>query len=182
MKSLELTAPGACRTDRHGLHRKVQKGEIFGGFDAEAHDAIWREILSVSTNRLIPSLYSFLEDTNYPQGSAHCMRRLIKPIPNDTLASAMEECFTDRQQRQDQCLIQITESTTVFRPRTMVERFDLGRRQFWMAAMRNYLEVPAQHKREKGDLPAKPSSKPDMTTLYEIANFAYHLGFESEYI
>jgi hypothetical protein len=100
VKILELTAPGACRADMQTLHRQLQSGQIFGAFNEQEREIIWRQILSFFTDRLISSLYSFFEDVNYLQGPADCIRRLIELSPEDTLSSALEDCF-DVEQRHD---------------------------------------------------------------------------------
>src|SRR5438045_8324504 len=79
VKALELTAPGACRADAEVLYGKLRTGQIFGAFDEQEREAIWIEVLRVSTDYLIPSLYSFFEDLNYLKGIADCVKRLITP-------------------------------------------------------------------------------------------------------
>jgi hypothetical protein len=172
VKALELTAPGACRTDMRALYEQVRSGQIFGAFNEQDREVAWRGVLSVSTDRLIPSLYSFFEDVNYLQGPANCIRRLIELSPRDTLSSALENCFTDVDQ--SQCKIQKSESTFEFRAGSPADRLDFGRRQIWMSAMRNYLEIPAECKRRKKDLLAKPSGKRNASVLFEFAHLAYN--------
>ena len=65
MKALELTAPGASRADRRTIVRQVRSGQILARFAEREREAIWNEVLAVSTDRLIPSLFTFFEDINY---------------------------------------------------------------------------------------------------------------------
>src|SRR2546423_158679 len=93
VKALELTAPGACEVDRQRLCGQIRSGKIFGAFDNQDREAIWRKVLEVSTDRLIPSLFSFFEDQNYLQVLVECVRRLIEPFREETFSSALERSF-----------------------------------------------------------------------------------------
>jgi hypothetical protein len=55
VKALELTAPGTCRADARVLYGKVKSGQIFGAFSEHDREAIWAEVRSCTTDRLIPS-------------------------------------------------------------------------------------------------------------------------------
>lgn len=57
-------------------------------------------------------------------------------------------------------------------------RLELGVRQFWLAAFRDYDDVPRETKRK--DLLAKARTAVDDTTLLGLASFASRLGFESQ--
>jgi hypothetical protein len=179
VKALELTAPGACKADFQDLYGKVRKGKIFGAFDEEERECIWSRVLSASVDRLIPFLFSFFEDLNYLKNVADCMKRLIPLSPRGTVSSALEDAFSDANHRAGQCLIQESEFSCVFRPGSLAERVDLGRRQIWMCAMRGNPQMPAEPKRK--NLSAKPiAGKADEIVLCEFATLAYRLGYESE--
>ena len=181
VKALECKAPGACRADRESLHRQVRSGKIFGAFTDQEREVIWRRVLAASTDRLIPSLFSFFEDSvNYLQGPAECIKTLIEPLPGETLTSALERSFSDANQVTDHCVIQQSESTFITIPGTLSDRLNFGCRQLWLGAKRNYVEMPTQ--KEDDSLLAKPRSKPSETTLYEFACLAYRLGFKSDRI
>jgi Protein of unknown function (DUF3723) len=181
VKALELTAPGACRADFEALYGKLRKGQIFGAFDEQGREDIWGRVLSASTDRLIPSLFGFFEDLNYLKNVADCMKRLFPLPPRGTVSSALEDAFKDANHRAGQCVMQESESTCVFRPGSLADRVDLGRRQMWIYAMRNYPQVPAEPK--KKNLLAKPTNeKADEIILCEGAILASRLGYESEKI
>ncbi|KAH8799664.1 hypothetical protein F5884DRAFT_758143 [Xylogone sp. PMI_703] len=181
VKGLELTAPGACKADFEDLYGKVQSGKIFGAFDEQDREDLWRRVLSASVDRLIPSLFSFFEDLNYLKNVADCVKRLVPLSPRSTISAALEGAFTDANQRAGQCMIQESESTCVPRPGGLADRVDLGQRQIWMNAMRDHPQMPAVPKRKK--LSTKPiTGKADEIVLCEFAAFANRLGFESEEI
>ena len=93
-----------------------------------------------------------------------------------------EDRSPEAKQRRDQCLIQMTELTFESRPGGLEDRFDVVRRQFWIGAMRNYLDFRAERERENRNLLAKPSGKSGLTVLRELALLAHRLGFESNQI
>jgi hypothetical protein len=51
-----------------------------------------------------------------------------------------------------------------------------------MGAMRNCLKIPAQRKKARNDLLAKPTNNLSETALCEFAALAYRLGFKSDQI
>ena len=171
--ALELTAPGACSADARALYGQLRRGQIFGNFNEQDREVIWSEVLSVSTDRLIPSFFSFFEDLNYLQGPANCVKRLIPLSGEDSLSRALQQMFSDVNQRTDQCVIQESESRFVFRPGSLADRVDFGRRQIWIGAMRDYLEIPAQRKKARNDLLAKPTNNLSETALCKFAALAY---------
>ncbi|KAH7111361.1 hypothetical protein B0J11DRAFT_543704 [Dendryphion nanum] len=149
VKALELTAPGACRTDFLALHGKVRCGQILGAFSERDREAIWSRVLSTTVDRLVPSLFSFFEDLNYLRIIADSVKQLFPPLPRGTFSSAIEDAFSDTNHRAGQCVIQESESSDVFRLGSLADRVDLGARQIWMFAMRNYPQMPAVPKRKK---------------------------------
>ena len=136
---------------------------------------------SCTTDSLVPSFYTFFEDLNYLKGPTDCVKRLMKLSPRDTVLSALEQTFSDVNQKADQCVIQESDGTYAFKPGDVADRLDSGIRQIWISAMRNYLEMPAGPKRKS--MLAKPKSeKADQMVLCEFAALAYQLGFETEEI
>ncbi|KAH7111054.1 hypothetical protein B0J11DRAFT_473541 [Dendryphion nanum] len=181
VKALELTAPGACRTDFKALIGKVRRGQILGAFSEGDREAIWSRVLSATIDRLVPSLFSFFEDLNYLRIIADSVKQLFPPLPHGTVSSAIEDAFSDTNHRAGQCVIQESESSDVFRFGSLADRVDLGARQIWMFAMRNYHQMPAVPKRKKFSTKSV-IGKGDETILCEFASFAYRLGYESESI
>jgi hypothetical protein len=180
VKALELKAPGACRLDRVSLYRQLRDGEIFGAFTDREREAIWTEILSETTDRLVPSLSSFFADVNYLKGPADCVKTLVELWPDDTVSSALERIFSDANQETDRCVIQHSESTFTSIPGNKSDRLELGVLQIWIGAMRDFLEMLPE--KDDDNLVAKPRSQPHERIGCEFASLAYRLGFESEEI
>jgi hypothetical protein len=179
VKALELTAPGACRADFQALYGKVRSGQILGAFSERDREDIWDRVLSATVDCLVPSLFSFFEDLNYLKNVADGVKRLFPLSSDDTVSSAMEEAYSDANHRADQCVIQESESSCVLRPGNLADRVDLGRRQTWMFAMRDYPHMPAAPKRKK--LSTKPiAGKADEIVLCDFAILAHRLGYKSD--
>ena len=151
---LELTAPGACKRDAETLWSQFKSGRIFGAFSEPERESIWKEVLSCSRDRLIPSLFTFFEDLKYLEDLADCVKHLLHISPRDSVFSAFEHSFSDARQVADQCVIQVPESTFAAAPGCSTDRIQLGIRQMRVATMRDYLEMPAGPK--KADPLAKP--------------------------
>lgn len=76
-------------------------------------------------------------------------------------------------------LIQISKSTFQREPVTDVERLNIGYLQIWLYAMRHYPLMPLDLK-SNDDLLAKSSrAKADKRVIYEMAELARRLGFQS---
>jgi hypothetical protein len=82
VQAVELTAPGACRQDADHLYSELREGRIFGAFTEQEREAVWRQLLAVSTDRLIPSLSTFFEDVKYLRGPAASVKQLVE-APDD---------------------------------------------------------------------------------------------------
>ncbi|KAK5188863.1 hypothetical protein LTR96_010867 [Exophiala xenobiotica] len=181
VKALELTAPGACTRDAETLYGQFKSGRIFGAFSEPERESIWKEVLSCSRDRLIPSLFTLFEDLKYLQDLADSVKHLLHLSPRDTVFSAFENSFSDARQVADQYVIQMTESTFAAAPGSSTDRIHLGIRQIWIAAMRDYLEMPAGPK--KADSLAKPGrEKANEVVLYRFASLASRLGFNTKEI
>jgi hypothetical protein len=165
VKALELTAPGAYRADREHLYGQLRGGKIFSAFNEQEREAIWEKVLSISSDRLIPSFYSYFEDINYFQGPVKCVKSLLELSPRDSVSSALLRAFRDGNRRVNQYVVQESESRFVVRPGDLSDGEDIALRQIWIIAMR-YSE-------------AKLDWKPSKATLCEIATQAYRLGFKS---
>ena len=106
MKALKCKTPEACRADREALYEQIQSDKIFGAFTDQEREVIWSEVLATSTDRLIPSLFSFFRDINYLQEPTECIKILIKLLPEETLSSALKQSFSNVNQRINQHIIQ----------------------------------------------------------------------------
>jgi hypothetical protein len=182
VRTVELTAPGACPRDEARLHCELTKGCIFGGFTEEERENIWRELLAVSTDRLIPSLYTFFEDARYLRGPAECVKRLVEGSPGDQLSQMVKNSFTGVNQESNICIIQVTESQLEARPGDVEDQVEMGYRHWWYFAMRDYDDVPVRKKKAAGDRLAQPAKREDMDVLSKGATLVNQIGFDTRQI
>ncbi|KAK3305097.1 uncharacterized protein B0T15DRAFT_554948 [Chaetomium strumarium] len=118
VKALQHTAPGCCKKDREDLWKKLQSGEIFSAFAEQERQIIWDRVLSASTTRLIPSLFTFFEDLNYLEGPLQSLKRLVPLSRKETISAALLRAYKDINQEPDQVKIQESESIMTFVPGT----------------------------------------------------------------
>ena len=181
IKALQHTAPGACKEDAEILYGKLQNGKIFSGFCEADWEAIWQRILSTSKDCLIPSFTSLFQDVNYLEGPAQCVKRLVGlSTKYNTISSALRNCFLKENLTAKQFLIQESETTFTYRPGSAAEHIDAACRQVWIAAMRDWFEIPADSKKE-GQL-INPPRKANPGVLDKFVSLAYQLGFRSKQI
>ncbi|RSL40409.1 hypothetical protein CEP54_016126 [Fusarium duplospermum] len=180
IERVQGTAPGAFSTDHDDLLCDLKSGRIFGNFSEPQRGEIWPRVCAISRQCLIPSLFTFFEDRKFLSTAADCMRRLTHVSAKDTISSRLDEMFQDTNQQTDRCTVQISDTAYATITGDGATRFDLGCRQLWLAAFREFRELPADLK--KKDVLAKARKKADETTLFEFASLAYRLGFESKEI
>jgi hypothetical protein len=173
VKAVELTAPGACRREEENLHSMLQKGQIFGNFDEEEREEIWRRVLDISRDWLIPSLFSFFADINYLQGPADCMKRLLDPPDDDLISNTLRSRFNDAIRKADICMVQISELKVIARLGSAANQFDLAYRVMWICSMRTYKEIPPELKKTADSLLAKPATNINESVLTDFASLAY---------
>ncbi|KAL6229549.1 hypothetical protein BDW75DRAFT_249578 [Aspergillus navahoensis] len=158
--SLQLLAPGKCRTDA-----KKARGLVLGGQNPMQQ-----------FDGLIPSLYTFFEDFKYLESCSRCVKRLIGPSTNSVWKS-MSSIFIPSEGGEG--LVQTSESTFRSERASDAERLDKGYLQVWLYAMRHYPSMPPDPKNDD-DLLAKPEwGKADDRVIYEMAELARRLGFDS---
>ncbi|KAL4891360.1 hypothetical protein BDV59DRAFT_68017 [Aspergillus ambiguus] len=172
--ALQLLAPGKCRTDAKKASGLVLGGQVFAGFDDEERRLIWNRMQGF--DGLIPSLYTFFEDFKYLESCSRCVKRLTGPSTN-SLWKSMSSIFIPSEGGEG--VIQTSESTFRSERASDMGCLDKGYLQVWLYAMRHYPLMPPDPKNDD-DLLAKPArGKADDRVIYEMAELARRLGFDS---
>lgn len=179
VREVELTAPGFCRRDQAILHGKLQDGRIFKHFNALERDRIWKKVLAVSTDRLIPSLQTFFDDIRYLQGPAGCIKQLINSTTAG-LTPTLKRMFTDVRQKPDTCPVQVSTTGWELRKGNLADRLENACRQAWIAAMRESREIPTKGKKNVMDRLARGDY--NQHSISRLARVFYRLGLESDQI
>ena len=153
VKAFELKARRYSKRDAQVLQGQLLSDQICSLFSQQEREAIRSELRSI--DRLIPSLFTLLEDLKYLRVCADCLKRLVKVSRRDTVRTALERKFPYTDEAGDQYVIEVADSTFVDRSGRAVGRFDLGYRHLWLFAMRDYREMPMDAKKKSKDLLAK---------------------------
>lgn len=178
--ALEGKAPGACSADSRLLLSRVVGGEIFKNFNRSRRDEMWSLVCKFSQQCLIPSLSTFFNDRKPLHDAVGSIKKLLDIGKSDFLIPSLQNSFTDANQEQDRCIVQLSETTFGSVAGDADLRMDLAIRQLWLAAFRNYTALPAEVL--KTSVVALPRTKSDISTLYDLASLASRLGFESDKI
>ncbi|CAG7925989.1 unnamed protein product [Penicillium olsonii] len=179
---LQLLAPGKSRTDGNTACGMILSGQAFAKFSDEERRIIWSRVQSYGG--LIPSLFTFFEDFKYLEACAHCIKRLCGPI-NLSIWRTMSSIFIPPSEEGTatsgaaDSLIQTSESTFRRQPATDMERLETGYLQIWLYAMRHYTLMPPDPKSDDELLAKSTRAKPDERAIYEMAELAHQLGFQS---
>ncbi|KAJ5588730.1 hypothetical protein N7537_011408 [Penicillium hordei] len=179
---LQLLAPGKSRTDGRTACGMILSGQAFAEFSDEERRIIWSRMQNF--DGLIPSLYTFFEDFKYLETCAHCVKRLCGPI-DMSIWRTMSSIFIPPSEEGTatsgavDSLIQTSESTFRRQQATDMERLETGYLQIWLYAMRHYTLMPPDPKSDDELLAKSTRSKPDERAIYEMAELAHQLGFQS---
>ncbi|KAJ4146947.1 hypothetical protein LMH87_001501 [Akanthomyces muscarius] len=142
----------------------------------DQRDTLWSRVCLTSTKCLIPSLSTFFADRYFLEQVADCLRN-ITGITKKSVSTRLANMFTDIGQEDDRCIVQVSEGRFGSIPGSQSRRRNLGIQQLWLAAFREYENVPAPMQQE--DVLAKARPRVDIAALHALASLALRLGFES---
>ena len=129
---------GRCPSDpRDRAFIESQRHDIFPTIhDPHQREQIWRRIMSI--DHLIPSLYTFLEDTKYLEVCAKVVKKLLPPRIKGTIHQA----FSQLHSGQKQFSLQKNEHQCVDREELTPELAHWkAYRQLWLFGMRHFPEM-----------------------------------------
>ena len=178
VKALELRAPRASTDDMEFLRVQLRDGTAFGAFNTSERNDIWHQLRQV--DGLIPSLFTFFRDLQYLELCSDSVKRLKAPSRKLDVFDTMQDKFTGVNQVDGRVKIQVTESSWIYGRGTVTDQKDLGYRQIYAYAMREYPNMPRQASKENSV--KKPATKADSVVLARFADLAYQLGYHSEEI
>ena len=175
VKNLELRAPAASKCDAAFVTRCMKNGTIFPGLSDAEKEAVLQNLLSV--NLIIPSLFTFCEDTKYLEPCAKAIKMLIEPRGQASLRMYAEQLFTEfyalenvARQRSE------WESTDTV---DKANRFEYSYRQLWMYAMRHFPDLVNTAPRKEPSREKPIIKEPSPFLWQRFAQLALRLGFSS---
>lgn len=148
--------------------------------DSELRSNILTQLLS--TNHMIPSLYTFQEDTKYLEPCAKIIKCLLPHAFKGSVRRAITRTYTDVSQKEGNVLIQDGEKSFTLSPGGELSRFYFGYRQLWLYAMRHFPEMIGIPPLKDTGRPKPPVKERDEDCWNDFAQLAFNLGFRSQEI
>ncbi|KAM3551527.1 hypothetical protein ARSEF4850_007825 [Beauveria asiatica] len=180
VKSLQGKAPGASHLDRDELSSLFRSGKLFTEIPEEYRETLWSRVCDYSTQCLIPSLFTFFEDRKFLENVACGLRNIVGVESKDSISRRLTDMFTDIGQVQDRCVVQVSDIRFGSTAGNRDSRLRLGMQQLWLAAFREYENLPVKLQRK--NVLAKARPRVDVGALHGLASVALRLGFESDEI
>lgn len=178
VRALELRAPQASKKDAEVILARVRGGTAFGAFSASERNRILGQLQKVSG--LIPSLSTFFKDVRYLELCANSVKRLGASSQSLGVFECMQDKFTGANQLDGHVKIQVGYHAWTYVPGGIAEQKDLGCRQIYAYAMRNYPYM--QREASKPNILTRATAKADNAVVTHFADIAYQLGFRSDEI
>lgn len=180
VKNLELRAPCA-QGDAIFIKSCMTSGRIFNFVtDTAMKEKIIQNILKI--DRIIPSLYSFCEDTKYLEPCAIAIKKLLGPRSRDTIKLNLRNSFIGSQLGQELFLRQDGEHRYVHVKGNQEAEFEFNYKQLWMYAMRHFPDLVNIAPRKEPNKEKPIIKGPDQILWHYFAVLAMKLGFRSKKI
>lgn len=184
VKALESRAPRTSTEDASYVRTAMKSGALFPLIhDTRTREKLKENILSIKW--LIPTLYTFCEDSKYLEAIASSMKLLIdlepKRVnqPKESVDLAFERIYNTPT---SPTVLQDSETSFSQVESEDVNRFRSSLLQLYLKCMRSFPQLVNIACRKDND-EAKPSvTEPNSIVLYELATLAAKLGFSSRQI
>lgn len=145
VKALELRAPRASTKDAEILRAQLRHGTVFGAFNVRERNEILRRLQTVEG--LIPSLFTFFKDIQYLELCSNSVKRLTALSRTLEVFDRIQDKFTGVNQVEGRVKVQVAERAWIYGSGTVGEQKDLGYRQIYAYAMREYPYMPREASR-----------------------------------
>ncbi|PWW72454.1 hypothetical protein C7212DRAFT_348181 [Tuber magnatum] len=177
VQSLQLCAPKHSTADMCCITNLRSRGKLFPTLtDNSIREQRLRRILQVDL--VIPSIVTFFEDRKYIEPLFAAMKKLIGR-PEGTVFRTLQHSFISRDGPGE---VQIDEDNFRPVPGDCRLRMRWGYTQLWLYAMRHFPELVSENLRIEGGESRPSPSAPNLNRLFEFAELAYRLGFDTENI
>lgn len=179
VKCLELRAPKASKEDADFIVNSMNTGKLFSFIsDISLKEKILQNILRIE--RIIPTLYTFCEDTKYLEPCAIGVKKLLEPKLSDTVKMTLRKSFRGFNMGQGIFLRQDGERRYVQVKGNKEEEFEFSYRQLWMYAMRHFPDLVNVAPRKEPNKEKPIVKEPDPILWQQFADLALRLGFQSD--
>ena len=175
VKNLELRAPAASKCDAAFVTRCMRNGTIFPGLSDAEKEVVLNNLLSVDL--IIPSLFTFCEDTKYLEPCAKAIKILIEPRGQASLRMCAEQLFTESYAVEHVARQPSERGSTDTVDKA--DRFEYSYRQLWMYAMRHFPDLVNTAPRKEPSKEKPIIKEPSPFLWQRFAQLALRLGFSS---
>ncbi|KAF8545287.1 hypothetical protein BDD12DRAFT_976954 [Trichophaea hybrida] len=181
VEQLGRRIPKYCKIDevhvRNSMKEVVDNQyAMFPGLKGSQREEILQNILQQRT--LIPTLVTFFEDLKYLEPLSKAMKLLIEK-ESMSVHRSFEYMFTGG--LATTCEIETAEG--IFghhKVENIDQKMELGYQQLWLYTMRHFPEMVDFTPRKENSQPKPPNQDPDFTIIFDFAQLAHRLGFDSQ--
>ena len=180
VEAVQLRAPAASKTDRDYLCDLMDRMLIFPMVcGRSARDQLKARLLQ--TQRLIPSLHTFLEDLKYLKPCARIVKRLVPKLREKTLRENLlfHFCGSDPPGK---ATIQSTDFSFFTIDASTRFKSELSYQQLWLYAFRYFPFMEQCPPRKDKGVKRPTINEPHAHLWFKFAELARRLGFRSQEI
>lgn len=181
VRRLQLRNPWASRVDYDFVTESMEQETLFPFIkDPETRSRILTRVQSIQC--IIPSLYTFFEDTKWLEPCAKILRKLTPTGCKKTIKQSLLAYHSGRRKTSGRLYIQTSDNNFYTAEASDSKIADLGYRQLWLFAWRHFPALSTLLPR-KDHGQAKPQAKAQNEQCWhELATVANSLGFQSDNI
>ncbi|KAK3167632.1 hypothetical protein OEA41_010759 [Lepraria neglecta] len=181
IRLLQIRNPWASAVDNDVVKDLMRDHILFPLItDLNLRSRILKNILA--TDCIIPSLYTFIEDTKWLEPCAKAIRNLLPTNCRKSTYKSMFGSYQGANIPDGVVLIQENEATGTQQPGSELDAIECGYRQLWLFAWRYFPELSAMLPRKNaGKVKPRPKASNERC-WHRFAGLARSLGFESDNI
>jgi len=174
VRLLQTRCPVLSSADYSTVWDDMQNGSLFPAVtDIATRQGIWNRLGAITY--IIPSLYTFLEDTKYLEPCAKIMKSLLPA----KFGGSIRQAFRQQHNGQTHCQIQTAEHTSSTLTLTLDDCIWQAYLQLWLFEMRHFPEMVGISPRKDDGRPKPTVQRPDDNLWHRIGCLARGGGFES---
>jgi len=181
VEALQLRAPSASTEDAAFINNGMTSRKLWPFItDSAVREKIRLNVLS--TQGLIPTLWSYREDTKYLEPCVNAMKLLVDVGPTETLRKAFFRIYTDKNIKRGSYLQQDDEHKVVKVIDDRADRFQFHYIQLFLYCARHFLRMVNVACRKDVDEHKPIIREPSAKIIYRFAVLARNFGFDSPQI
>ena len=174
-----MCSPGVSDTDSADLGDAMDRGTIFPMIKDPTHRS--RILANLRGIRyVVPSLYTFFEDTKWLEPCAQIMKTLVDIPKKETIRKSLWRTYEGGNNESGQLRVLNWDLSFTSYQGSEVEAFVSGYRQLWLFAWRHFPELSAVLPRKDAGKPKPRTQATNEHCQRRLAQLAMELGFSSD--